>query len=60
MGQTRSLRCSGCSYQANVSGGDDAGMVVTTTPVSCSTCRRLFDVVTGEREDGLAPIPPRA
>ena len=46
MGQTYEFRCPSCGYRAEVSGGDDAGMVACTTTIICEDCRKLFDITT--------------
>ena len=45
MGKRYTFKCDYCGYSAEVSGGDDAGMVGTTTTISCGVCRELYDVV---------------
>jgi hypothetical protein len=56
MGQIRGFRCDGCGYKAEVSGGPDVGMAVTTQTVSCVACKQLFDVVTsGDPGNASAP-----
>ncbi len=52
----RSFKCEACGYHAEVSGGDDAGMIGTTTTISCSVCRKLYDVVVWRAD---RPEPPR-
>lgn len=44
MGTSRMFTCRACGYRAEVSGGDDAGTLVLTTTVTCTICRRLYDV----------------
>ncbi len=56
MGMLRPYKCGSCGYRAEVSGGDDAGMVVTTTTISCGVCRKLYDVVV-RRVDESEPVP---
>lgn len=48
MGTWFQFSCSRCGYQAEVSGGSDAGMVAVTATILCRRCRRLFDVVAGK------------
>lgn len=57
MGRIHRFHCPGCNYDAEVSGGGDAGMEVTTTTIVCLDCKKLFDFVLGpfvavEFEDG--------
>ena len=59
MGTSYSFKCTRCGYSATLSGGDDQGMVVRTTTIVCRTCIELYDVVTGELEDGFMKIPIR-
>jgi hypothetical protein len=47
MGALFAFRCPDCGYRAEVSGGDDAGMIASTTTVTCSECRKLYDITTG-------------
>ena len=56
MGSWQLLECEFCRYRAEVSGGDDAGMLVSTTTVACETCAELYDVVT-ERHSWEADGP---
>ncbi len=49
MGASYQFRCDSCGYEAEVSGGGDAGMLVITTTVLCETCEELYDVVTARR-----------
>src|SRR3712207_2111019 len=56
MGQWFEFRCGQCGYEAEVSGGNDAGMFVTTTTVICRTCKKLCDVTTARMDlDGATP-----
>lgn len=57
MGRGSRFSCSGCGYDALVSGGDDAGMDVLTTTVSCEGCGELYDVVTGSPHAGRTTEP---
>ncbi len=57
MGTTHRFRCESCGYEAEVSGGDDAGMRVITTTIRCEACEELYDVVTAERSIDLAEGP---
>ncbi|PLS82252.1 MAG: hypothetical protein CYG60_24855 [Actinobacteria bacterium] len=49
MGSWHLFECGSCGYRAEVSGGDDAGMLVSTTTVFCEACTELYDVVTENR-----------
>ncbi|MHB1134828.1 MAG: hypothetical protein ACYC4L_20855 [Chloroflexota bacterium] len=57
MGAKFSFRCPSCAYAAEVSGGDDVGMMVRTTTILCADCRELHDVVTGESLASASPSP---
>ena len=46
MGTLYLFTCDACGYKAEVSGGDDAGMMCLTTTIVCEECRRLYDVAT--------------
>lgn len=48
MGTHYLFSCDACGYEANVSGGDDAGFFCLTTTIVCEACRKLYDVVTLE------------
>lgn len=56
MGLCQEFVCLGCGYAAIVSGGDDCGMVATTTTVTCQQCRELFDVVTSALDGDGVPL----
>jgi hypothetical protein len=45
MGEWFKFVCDDCGYEAEVSGGPDAGMFVTVETMSCSGCHNLVDVV---------------
>jgi len=47
MGARYTFRCTACGYTVEVGGGDDAGMITATTTITCSTCKRLSDIVVG-------------
>jgi len=47
MGARAEFKCPGCGYSAMVSGGEDGGMEVSTTTISCVECQELYDVVSG-------------
>ena len=57
--------CERCGYEVEVSGGDDAGMIVNTTTILCEDCEELYDVITfrrargPEEEPDPGPIEPR-
>ena len=48
MGTLYRFTCPACAYSAEVSGGQDVGMVATTTTIACLSCKKLHDVVIGE------------
>lgn len=45
MGERFLFVCSECGYDADVSGGRDAGLLVTVQTGSCAECSQLVDVV---------------
>lgn len=49
MGSKYRFVCGSCGHEAEVSGGGDAGMIVTTKTVLCERCAVLYDVVTSRR-----------
>lgn len=56
MGFTYEFLCAQCGYSANVSGGADAGMIVSVETMTCSDCKELGDVITAWwREDQAQP-----
>lgn len=60
MGSLRMFRCSGCSYEAEISGGLDHGMATATWTIHCVECRELSDIVVSDKpweatEDGWEP-----
>lgn len=65
MGTYFRFQCSGCGYEAETSGGRDAGMIGCTTTIHCHNCRRLYDVPSdllkpgGEWEE-VEPACPRS
>ena len=65
MGTLYQYRCSACGYEAQVSGGEDAGEMAGTTTILCEDCCKLWDVVVARIEPGpvfhnLVPICPRS
>ncbi len=48
MGALYNFGCGSCGYQAEVSGGQDAGMTQLTATIVCEDCQELYDVVTSE------------
>jgi hypothetical protein len=44
MGTLYAFKCKRCRYEAEVSGGPDAGMICETRTIVCRTCRELSDV----------------
>jgi hypothetical protein len=49
MGATYRLVCGSCGYEVEVSGGDYAGMIVTTTTVLCERCEASSDAFSSRR-----------
>lgn len=66
MGTSYRFDCPSCGYSAEVSGGDDAGMIASTATIVCKACRRLYDAPTalakefGDRRDPVPLRCPRA
>jgi hypothetical protein len=61
MGQWYRFVCDGCAYEAEASGGPDAGMMVIVRTMSCAGCKNIVDVVVAgthpePSEDVLAEI----
>ncbi len=50
MGATFLYKCNQCSYEADVSGGEDCGMLTRTQTIVCHSCMELMDVATGPTE----------
>lgn len=50
MGQKYEFWCESCGYEAQVSGGEDAGELVCTQTVACQQCESLYDVTTAKRD----------
>ena len=46
MGTWYRFTCPACTYAADISGGDDAGMAVVTTTIVCRACKKLYDAAT--------------
>jgi hypothetical protein len=61
MGELFQFGCTNCGFNAQVSGGDDAGMSVSTSTIVCQSCRQLYDVVIVNLDDdkGTKQHPPR-
>lgn len=57
MGTRYSFSCARCGYSAVVSGGDDGGMLSSTTTVSCADCRALYDVLIGHFSQPVEKAP---
>ncbi len=55
MGYLYSFKCQSCGYYAEVSGGDDVGMMASTTTINCGVCRELYDVVVLSRSRARTP-----
>ena len=51
--------CPGCGYTAEVSGGPDRGMRVSTQTMICLGCRELVDVTTGPAQSLDPPSSKR-
>jgi hypothetical protein len=56
MGTWFEFLCDGCGYQAEVSGGPDAGMRVSVQTMTCRDCAELVDVVTQVLGEGTRDI----
>jgi len=54
LGQLFEFSCKECGYQAEVSGGEDAGWLIFTQTMTCLDFKHLADVVVG----GIAPRLP--
>jgi|UniRef100_A0A7C3WLQ0 uncharacterized paraquat-inducible protein A len=52
MGQLFEFGCDNCGYQAEVSGGEDAGYLIVTRTMICLDCKEVVDVVVGESQQG--------
>lgn len=67
MGRTFAFTCADCGYDVDVSGGSDSGMRFSTQTITCTVCKELTDVVTGEgfkrdlftAEDDALPVCSR-
>lgn len=62
MGSLHSFKCEKCGYDAEMSGGEDAGFEVATRTMVCANCGELVDVVVSKRKnlnEDYAPIPER-
>ncbi len=55
MGRYYVFECGKCGYNAEVSGGPDVGMACATTTIACSTCDKLYDVVTSNQPWEVKP-----
>lgn len=49
MGVRKHFTCPECGYEAEVSGGGDAGIEVVTQTVVCYSCSELMDLVVARR-----------
>ena len=58
MGRWHHFECPACGYNAEVSGGGDAGMQCCTQTILCETCNRLYDIVSA-RVPLFEPLPLR-
>jgi hypothetical protein len=54
MGQWFEFFCDDCGYSARVSGGPDAGMLVSLQTMTCHDCAELVDVITRFHSPGDA------
>jgi DNA-directed RNA polymerase subunit RPC12/RpoP len=54
VGELFAVRCPDCGYQAEISGGVDAGDLVITRTMVCLNCKQVVDVVVGESHPGSA------
>lgn len=52
MGRLYEFGCGQCGYQAEVSGGEDAGFLLVTRTMTCLDCKEVVDVVVGESQPG--------
>ncbi len=52
MGRLFEFGCEHCGYQAEVSGGEDAGYLIVTRTMICLDCKEVVDVVVGESHPG--------
>ena len=48
MGTWYLFECPTCDFFAQVSGGDDVGMMSRTTTITCKDCEDLYDVTTSK------------
>jgi transcription elongation factor Elf1 len=44
MGTFYHFECPVCGYDADVCGGDEVGIMITTSTIHCEDCRKLYDV----------------
>jgi len=51
MGATHPFVCSGCGYEAQVSGGPGMGSEARTETVVRRVCRELFEIIVGSSRD---------
>lgn len=51
MGTFYELKCTGCGYQYEGAGGQEAGFLGVLETKSCGSCRRLVDVLAWSVED---------
>lgn len=63
MGTVYQYTCDQCSFETEVSGGFDVGMVSATQTISCRECGQLYDVVVGDsqktRSEDVTRMPLR-
>lgn len=61
MGAVSRFICLACGYEAEVSGGPDAGLAVDTITIVCRDCAELYDVVVQEHrpQEPVVAYSPR-
>lgn len=56
MGTLYELKCTGCGYQYEGAGGQEAGFLGVLETKSCGSCRRLVDVLAWSVEDPAVEV----
>jgi rubrerythrin len=56
MGMLHDFKCPTCDYYAEVAGGADTGMMVSTVTITCLDCRELYDAVTHDHTQEGYPV----
>jgi Zn finger protein HypA/HybF involved in hydrogenase expression len=59
MGETFEFKCPDCGYRAEVSGGEDCGMIAVTETMVCEKCRNVVDVMVGYAIPSLHDKPDK-